>query len=158
MALPTLTYAVTSTGLSLPTQAQLLAYYQSAFLDIYGVDVTQQDASSPDNQFINIMVQAAIDTNGVITQVFNGFDPDLALGVVVDMRCAINGIQRQVGTFSVVNIDLTISGSVNLYGLNQTAQQVYTVADNAGNQWQLVNTALGATTGTYVFQSATPGA
>ncbi len=155
---PTLTYAVTADGISIPTQAELLAYYQYWFLQIYGVDLTLQDPSSPDNQFINIVIQAALDVGDLMVQVFSGMDPDLAFGVVLDMRCAINGVQRQAATFSSVNVDITITGTVALYGLEQTAQPVYTLADTAGNQWQLVNSNTSATTGSYVFQAAVPGA
>lgn len=158
MALPTLIYAVTADGIEIPTYDQLLAYYQAVFLQVYGVDLTLQSSSSPDNQFISLVIQPALDASDLQVQGFNGFNPDEAFGNVLDMRCAINGIQRQAATYSVVNVQITITGSVPLYGLDQVAQSVYTIADSAGNQWQLVNTNLVATTNTYVFQAAIPGA
>jgi hypothetical protein len=55
---------------------------------------------------------------------------------------------------------VTTTTSVNLYGLNQTAQPVYTVSDSAGNLWQLQTTVLGLSTGVNVlnFQAGSPGA
>src|SRR5581483_5728996 len=93
-------------------------------------------------------------------QIYNMFDPDNAVGVILDQRVAINGIQRQAGTFTVTNVTLIVSQALNLYGLDQTAQPVYTVADNAGNQWQLQTTQHISGPGTYVFsfQAANPGA
>ena len=60
----------------------------------------------------------------------------------------------------MTNVTVTVSQALNLYGLDQTAQPVYTVADNAGNQWQLQTTQHLSTPGTYVFsfQAANPGA
>ena len=155
-----LTWAITATGISVPTQAQLLAYYQQQYLAIYGVDLTQQDPSSPDNQWVNIQVQAALDLQDFLIQIYNSFDPDNAIGVVLDQRVAINGIQRQAGTFTITNVTLVLSQSVNLYGLDQTAQPVYTVSDSSGNQWQLMFTQLGLGGGTHIlaFQAANPGA
>jgi hypothetical protein len=53
------------------------------------------------------------------------FDPDNAVGVVLDQRVAINGIQRQAGTYTVTPITVVTSQSVNLYGLDQDVQPVY---------------------------------
>lgn len=107
-----------------------------------------------------IFIQALIDMGNLITQIYNTFDPDNAIGTILDQRVAINGIQRQAGTYTLTNVTLVIASSVNLYGLDQTVQPVFTVADNAGNQWNLQTTQLGIAPGTvaYSFQAANPGA
>lgn len=146
-------------GLQTATQAELLEQFTDDLKAIYGDDINL-DADTPDGQWVNIMIQAVLDLQDLLTQIYNGFDPDNAIGVVLDQRVSINGIQRQAGTFSVTPIELTLSQSVNLYGLDQDDQPVFTVSDNAGNEWQLQTTQLGAGPGvfSYNFQSAVPGA
>lgn len=151
--------AIGPTGLTVATQAELVAQYTAAYQAIYGVDINL-DPSSPDGQMMMIFIQSILDLQDLLVNIYNMFDPDNAIGNILDQRVAINGIQRQAGTYTVTNITLVLSQSVNLYGLDQTTNPVYTVADNAGNQWQLQTTHLGVGAGTvsYAFQAATPGA
>jgi len=150
-----------SNGLQTIQQSEIIASLTSSFQSIYGTNINL-GANTPDGQMMYIFAQGIMDVAQLLMQIYNSFDPDKALGSSLDARVAINGIQRVAGTYTVTNVTITISttGSVNLYGLDQTAQQVYTVQDNAGNQWQLQTTNTGLTTGSYVlaFQSATPGA
>ncbi len=148
---------ITTPGLETKTQSELVTQFTSDFQAIYGADINL-DSDTPDGQMMNIFIQAVLDNLDLMTQVYNSFDPDSAFGVTLDARVAYNGIQRQAGTHTVTNVSLTITGSVNLYGLDQTTQPVFTVADNAGTQWELITTALGATSGVYIFQAANPGA
>lgn len=147
------------TGLVTMTRAELLTYYTTAFQTIYGADINL-DSDTPDGQLINILIQSVLDLQDLLTTIYNGFDPDSAVGNVLDQRVAINGIQRQAGTFTTTNITLINSQSVNLFGVDQTVQDIYTVSDLSGNQWQLQSTVLGVAPGThnYLFQSAVPGA
>lgn len=146
------------TGLQTATQAELQTLLQTAFKVIYGSNINI-DPESPDGQLLNIFIQAILDQSELLTTIYNTFNPDNAFGTILDQRVAINGIQRLAGTFTVTNITLVLSASVNLYGLDQTANPVYTVSDNAGNQWELQSTHLGVS-GTQVltFQSSVPGA
>lgn len=146
-------------GLQTATRAELIANYTAAMQAIYGPDINL-DQESPDGQQMNIFVQSVIDLENLLTQIYNQFDPDNAVGVVLDQRVAINGIQRQAGTFSVTDVTITTSQALNLYGLDQTDQPIYTVADNAGTRWLLQATNNIAGPGTYVmsFQAEDPGA
>lgn len=146
-------------GLQTASRAELIAFYTQQFQTIYGADINLE-SDTPDGQMLNIFVQSVLDLQDLLTQIYNGFDPDNAIGKVLDQRVAINGIQRQAGTFTITNVQLVTSQSLNLYGLDQSAQPIFTVADNAGNQWELIATTLGLTAGTHVlaFQSAVPGA
>lgn len=146
-------------GLTTATQTEVLGNLTTAMQNIYGATINLA-SDTPDGQWINIIVQTVLDLQDLLTQVYNSFDPDNAIGVVLDQRVAINGIQRQAGTFSVTNVTVTTSTSVNLYGLDQTDQPVYTVSDNAGNLWQLQTTQLGLSSGANVlaFQADVPGA
>lgn len=147
------------TGLITDDQATLLAYYTDLFQTIYGALIVLS-ASSPDGQWMNILIQTTLDLEDFVTQVNAFFDPNQAVGVVLDQRCAINGIQRMGGTFTTTDVTVVNNQSITLYGLDQTAIPIYTVADASGNQWQLVNSVLLSSPGSNVllFQAANPGA
>lgn len=151
--------AITSTGLTTATRDELIAQYTLAFQNIYGPDVNL-DQDSPDGQMMTIFVQSVLDLEDLLTQIYNNFDPDKAFGTILDARVSYNGIQRQAGTKTVTNITIVVSQALNLAGLDQTELPVYTVSDNAGNQWQLITSQTIASPGTYVyaFQAANPGA
>ena len=151
--------SISDTGLTIATQQELVSQYTAAFEAIYGTSINL-GPETPDGQLMNTFIQSVLDLENLLLQIYNMFDPDNAIGVILDQRVAINGIQRLAGTYTVTPITLVLAQSVNLYGLDQTAQDIYTVADNAGNQWQLQTTQLGVGPGTfeYNFQAANPGA
>ncbi len=153
--------SVTALGITTATQSELVAQFTAAFQAIYGPDI-DLDQDSPDGQMMMIFIQSVLDLEDLITQVYNQFDPDNAIGNVLDQRVAINGIQRQAGTFTVTDVTISTNQSVNLYGLDQDIQPVFTVADGAGNQYQLQITELGFNPGgggtALSFQAAVPGA
>lgn len=146
-------------GITVPAYLDVLSYLQYQWLQIYGIDVTQQPSSSPDNQALNIFTQVIYDNVQLIVSVNAGFSPDQATGTVLDWRVAYNGIQRQAGTFSITNLSVVTTQGLTLYGLDQTTQAPYTVADASGNQWNLINTQIIASSGTYTFpfQAGVPG-
>lgn len=148
-----------SLGLQVMTRDEWIAYYTSKYQAIYGPDI-DLSSSTPDGQMMNIQVQTILDLQDLLVQVYNSFDPDNAVGVVLDQRVAINGIVRQGGTYTVTPITVVTSQSVNLYGLDQSAQEVYTVSDNSGNKWFLIDSQIGILPGTHSFnfRAATPGA
>lgn len=147
-----------SDGLQTATRAELLATYTTAMQAIYGTDINLE-SDTPDGQLINIIIQSVLDVEDLINNVYNAFDPDNAIGNVLDQRAAINGIQRQEGTYTITNISVVTSSSVNLFGLDQATNQIFTVADNAGNEWELISTVTGTGIGThaYAFRAANPG-
>jgi len=146
-------------GLQTTTQQELVDIFTAAFQAIYGADINL-DSDSPDGQMMMNFIQQILDVEDLLTQIYNSMDPDNAIGVVLDQRVAINGIQRIAGTHTVTNVTITVSQSVNLYGLDQEDQDVFTVADNAGNEFQLLVTQLGLSVGAHVlaFQAKDPGA
>ncbi len=156
-----------ASGLQVNSRAELVEYFTGKYQDIYGTDINL-DSNTPDGQMMNIFIQAILDTQDLAVQVYNSFDPDNAIGVVLDQRVTINGIQRQEATYTETDITLVLSQSVNLYGLDgddpsserDDGNEVYTVSDNAGNRWQLQETQLGVGPGTEIFSfiAALPGA
>lgn len=151
--------SISSTGLTTATQAELITYFQEQYKAIYGPDINL-DQDSPDGQMMMIFIQAILDVEDLLTQIYNAFDPDNAIGNVLDQRVAINGIQRQAGTHTTTNITLVVTQALNLYGLDQEIYDPYTVADNQGNKWVLISSVVISTPGTYVyaFQAENPGA
>ena len=146
-------------GLTVSTRAELLTYFTTLFQTIYGADINL-DSDTPDGQLIGNMIQLILDLEDLLVQLNNMFDPDLAIGTVLDQRVAINGIQRQAGTYTITNVTVTVSQALSLYGLDQTTQPVFTVADNAGNKWFLIasQTPIAASPYAYSFRAENPGA
>lgn len=150
---------ITSAGLETKTNAELVSEFTADMEAIYGSDINL-DSDTPDGQMMNIFIQAVLDVLDLLTQVYNMFDPDNAIGTVLDQRVAINGIQRQAGTFTITDITVVTSQALNLFGLDQSDEEIFTIQDNAGNEFQLETTQLGVTPGShsYSFRSAVPGA
>lgn len=146
-------------GLQVQSRDELVTYFTAKYQQIYGNDINL-GSDTPDGQMMNIYIQAILDIEDLLVQIYNSFDPDNAVGKVLDQRVAINGIQRQAGTYTITPITVVNSQSINLYGLDQDEQEVYTVADNAGNRWELQETQLGLSAGSHIlsFQAAVPGA
>lgn len=127
-------------GLQVVTQPELVENLTNDFKSIYGEDINV-DSNSPDGQVINIFAQSLSDFYEQLSQIYTSFDPDQAVGKVLDQRCAINGVQRRGGTYTYVTIDITVDRSVTLPGLDQYAEEdAFTVADSEGNQFLLVTT------------------
>lgn len=150
--------ALTATGLQTATRDELVTYFTNQFQTIYGADVNLE-SDTPDGQLMNIFIQQVLDLQDLLVQIYNTFDPDNAIGVVLDQRVAINGIQRQAGTYTITPISLVNSTSVNLYGLDQDVEDPYTISDNEGNRWLLMVTQLGLAAGTHTldFRAELPG-
>lgn len=146
-------------GLEVQTQAELVAQLTAGFQTIYGADI-DLDSDTPDGEMMGLFIQAVLDLSDLLVQIYNTFDPDNAIGVVLDQRVAINGIQRQAGTHTVTNVTLTISQALNLFGVDQEDEPVFIVSDNAGNQFELQDSQNILAPGTYVFsfQAVDPGA
>lgn len=147
------------TGLQLKTRDEIITELRASLVAIYGADINT-DSDSPDGQWIGIIAQASVDLQDLLAQIYNSFDPDNAVGVVLDQRVAINGIQRQAGTFTITPITIMTSAPCNLFGLDQTDEPPYTVQDNAGNRWLLLNTtSIGSATTTVLnFRAEFAGA
>lgn len=146
-------------GLVVNTQQELVDFYTAQYRLIYGSDINlEQD--TPDGQLMMIFVQSVLDLQDLLVQINNQFDPDLAIGKILDQRVSINGIQRQAGTFTITNITLVTDRALTLFGLDQISNDIYTVQDNAGNNWQLMISINLPSPGVQVlaFQSEVPGA
>lgn len=137
---------VTSNGLEVLSNNELLSFEQSSLNDIYAADgeSINFDSETPDGQATNIFAQIATDDRELAQGVYNSFDPDKCSGSVQDSRYALNYLFRNGGTFTIQNIDVTVNKTVTLQGLDGSYNDLnaasYTVSDNAGNLWYLIDT------------------
>lgn len=155
---------ITAAGLTTKTLQEIIdeilngtADY-AGFYSIYGPNINV-GANSPDGQMVGIFAQAAIDVEELCAQIYASFDPDQAIGVVLDSRCAINGVTRKGPTYTVVPVSVTVSQALTLAGLDSDPTNPFTVSDSVGNRFQLVTTYAfgGAGTQSLQFQAATIG-
>ncbi len=114
--------------------------------------------NSPDGQLLNLLAQVAVDMEELLAQVNAMFDPDQAVGTILDARCAINGVIRQGATYTIQNISVTVTQALTLPGLDTS--NPFTVADSNGNQFQLTTSYSfsGAGTQSLAFRAAKVGA
>lgn len=129
-------------GLTVATLTEITTALQVDMRLIYGADINV-DQNSPDGQMIGIFAQAAEDIRELAVEINNGFDPDQAQGTILDQRVAINNISRKGGTFTIQPIDITVSETVFLQGLDSAFNDIngtgYTIQDDAGNQFILID-------------------
>lgn len=141
-----ITEGISSSGLVVKDYNTLLEEIQTGLNSIYAPDGDEINFNSetPDGQFTNIVTQLGTDVRELAQEVYNSFNPDNCSGSVQDSRYALNNITRNGGTFTIQNIDVTVNQTVTLQGLdanyNQTDAAAYTVSDNAGNLWYLIDT------------------
>lgn len=155
-----MTNQLTSSGLALETLNDIIANLTTGLQEIYGIDINV-DSNSPDGQLINIIAQAKIDLLQLLESIYNQFDPDSAIGIQQDYLYAINNIQRIGATYTYQNIQITTDRALTLQGLDTNANVLdatgYTVADNIGNQFILLDTQNIAGAGTYTFSFRAKG-
>lgn len=152
---------IDETGLQTKTLNEIIADLEAGFKEIYGVDINI-DQNSPDGQLINIFAQSGIDIRELITGVYNSYNPDRAIGVQLDERVLINNITRKGGTYTIQPIVIVTDRTVSLVGLdddfNNQEGEGYTVQDNAGNEFILIDSdTLTAGTHTLSFRARNIG-
>jgi hypothetical protein len=92
---------VDATGISAPTYGEVLQWLQDRVRAIYGTDI-YIEPDSQDGQLLAIFALALHDSNSAAVAVFNSFSPSTAQGVGLSSVVKINGIKRQVPSFSQV--------------------------------------------------------
>jgi len=152
-------------GLQTKSLAELKAEIGDGYKSIYGNDINIEQ-NSPDGQKVDIEAQNGVDIREILQSVNSGFDPDQALGRVLDQRVAINGITRNEGTYTFQDINITTDRALNLVGLdseanelNPTVKDLYTVKDDAGTLFYLLSSQVivGASVTAFNFRAAEIG-
>lgn len=149
---------IDATGLNTQTLTQIVTQLEDGFKAIYGADINL-DANSPDAQMINLFAQAKIDMLDAVTQVYNSFSPTAAIGSTLDQRCALNGVIRQGATNTIIEVVVTTDRVLTLIGASSNSGKPFTVSDDQGNQFVLMDnqtTVIGPNT--FLFSAAVAGA
>lgn len=150
-------------GLSIATKTELDDEAQTGLREIYGSDLTL-GSNTADGQYFGITTQAQADALEKLLDIYNMFDPDNCAGIQQDNLYWINGVKRNPASYSFQNITITTDKALTLQGLDGEANNPdgtgYTVSDNVGNEWILLETQspAGAGSYTYSFRAKTLGA
>lgn len=134
------------TGLKTKDYNTLLSDIQEEIQQIYAPNGEQInfESSSPDGQVSNSCANMGTVARELLTEVYNSLSPSNCSGAVQDIRYQINYLWRKGGTFTIQNIDVTTDRTVTLQGLDGSYNDInatsYTVSDNAGNLWYLIDT------------------
>ena len=128
MTITTVAPTIGPNGFSAPSLADILDFLQTGYRGIYGSDV-YLGSDSQDGQFLAILAQAIFDVNSVTAQVYRSFSPATAADDALSSNVKINGIRRDVASYSTV--DLTLVGQAGTTITNGV------VTDIAKNRWSL---------------------
>lgn len=132
-----MTSTLDQTGLTIESLTDLVADLVADFQAIYGSDINV-DSNSPDGQLINILAQSMTDLLELLLDTYNASAVYTSYGERLDQLVALNGIERHEGTFTQPQVVVTATQALTLPGIDQTLVTPFTIADNAGNQFQLV--------------------
>lgn len=153
---------LSASGLTVNSTTDIVNNLTLAFQSIYGSQINV-NPNSPDGQLINILAQAIEDNLQLLIQVYNSFAVDSAFGVILDQRVALSGIVRNQGTYTLAYVSVTATGPLTIPGqdvlIANPGASVFTVADTAGNQFQLATSHVfgGAGTVSLAFNAVTLG-
>lgn len=136
---------LTYSGLQTKDFNTLLSEIQSSIQEIYGQNGEQINfgSNTPDGNFTNILAELGTVVRELITEVYNSCDPTKCSGAVQDTRYQINYLTRNVGTFTIQNVDITTNKTVSLQGLDGNYADedatAYAISDDNGNIWYLID-------------------
>lgn len=143
-----MTDSLTYQGLSVKDNATLLNEIQTFLQENYSPNGEPIDFSSasPDGQFTNILATIGTTHRELLTQIYNATDPSKCEGTQQDSKYQLNYLFRKGGTYTIQNIDIVATKSVELQGLdgsyNENTSTAFTVADSNGNSWLLIDTTI----------------
>ncbi|MEQ1107230.1 baseplate J/gp47 family protein [Acinetobacter seifertii] len=126
MTLTTVAPVITDAGVSAPTYYEIDDYLKTEFKGIYGEDAYLEN-DSQDGQMIGVFSRALADVNGAFIKLYSTFSPKTATKDALSRNVAINGISRQLPTFSTVDLEIT--------GTPGTEIKKGYALDRNGNQW-----------------------
>lgn len=137
---------LTNTGLQTKDNSIIVDELKQDFQDLYSIngEILNFDSNTPDGQLIEIIAYMGTVIREMITEVYNSCDPDKCVGSVQDNRYQINYLTRKQGSYTIQNIAITANKTVTLQGLdasyNDLEASAYSVSDNNGNVWYLIDT------------------
>jgi uncharacterized phage protein gp47/JayE len=114
---------VTAAGFVRDSLETILTKFTDRAKLIFGSDV-DLSPSTKDAQFIGVFAEAVDDVAQIIENVYNGRDPDHATGQNLTATCRLNGVNKNIGSYAVVNVSALVL-------LNATVPAGTQVADAA---------------------------
>lgn len=134
---------IDSNGLQVNSLNEILSSLINSFNNIYGANINL-DQNTPDAQLINVLSQILVSYSELLQDINASFDPDQAVGVILDQRVKINGIKRKQGTKTITNVRVTFNGSATLKGQDlYPIEECFQISDNTGNRLVPINTTTG---------------
>lgn len=121
-------FKITSEGVQAPSYTEVLDYLKGEARRIFGDDINL-DADTQDGQLLAIFASAIHDVNSQAVATYNSFSPKTAKGSALDTVVAVNGLTRQLPTYS--HVDLTLIGQAGTEISNGYATDAF------NNKWLL---------------------
>ena len=120
-------------GLQISSLSEILSSLITKFSNIYGANINL-DQNTPDAQWLNILAQIMVSYGELLQDINASFDPDQAVGVVLDQRVKFNGITRKEGSKTLCDVVVTFDGSATLKGQDlYPLEECFTISDGSGN-------------------------
>ena len=108
---------IDSTGYHFSDYPTFLLWVQQQYQNVYGADV-YLGSDSQDGQWTAILAQALYDTAALGSAVYNSFAPSTAQGIGLSRLVKINGLSRELPSYSTVQLTLIgTSGTVITNGI-----------------------------------------
>ena len=135
--------SIDQSGLQVNSLTEIRTNLENSFKAIYGQNINI-DQNTPDGQLINIIAQMLADYGELLLDINAGFDPDQAVGVILDQRVKLNGITRKQGSFTTCDVQVTFNNSGVIKGLDSYSEDdCFQVSDSTGNILIPFNTTTG---------------
>jgi len=142
--------SISATGLSIPSYTDILDFYQSSFLNIYGQQ-SYLGNDSADLQEMSIVALFAADVMNAVQLVYTNMGPSFAIGPALDILVKLNGLTRKPASYSTCLVTVNgVTGTVITNGV------VYDLNNNLWNLPASVTIAGGGTTVTATAQQPGP--
>lgn len=133
-------------GLETKDYNTLLQEIQSFLQENYSPNGEQIsfESNSPDGQFTEILANIGSSVRELIAMVYNATDPSKCESTQQDTKYQLNYLTRKGGSWTLQDIDITVDKTITLQGLDSNfagdGGDAFTVSDDAGNNWYLVDT------------------
>lgn len=152
-------------GLTVKTNNQLLTEIRETIQEIYSPtgEPINFSSSSPDGQFTQILANIGTVHRELLSGIYNATDPSKCEGTQQDTKYQLNYLQRNGGSWTIQPINIAVNKTVTLQGLdgsyNEENASSYTVSDDAGNLWYLIDTTtlIAGSTSTLLFRAQKQG-
>lgn len=119
---------IDATGYHYADYPTFRSYFVQQYQTIYGADVYLED-DSQDGQWISVQAKGAFDSAAQGAAIYNSFSPATAQGVGLARVVKINGLEKEVASYSTVTLTIVgTAGTVITKGI---------AADTLNQKWDL---------------------